>query len=636
MAWAEKTFFTVKDDSVPKNESSDDRINRILKDLPPFMKLTSRKARKLLVRYEDLKQKHIENLRNNHVFKFVMKVAGFTNERIEKFWKGADISPFMEKYTPQNIKITKEDLDILVLRAREHALSDLHQFCTELSAIPMYRPAQEWEGIIDPDPNVNIPDHSALPDPNSGADGNEKLKSPIEFIYNMTDSEFLVFCKKFLLMKKTLGKAYNGVNDIIWYLLKDDSDYPQYHREVYDHTKIFDKDEKQVESYKKYFYESMDLEPEDTKGNAKGLDNYWTWMDNTPIVHWDKTTAEFWFQRYIAKWLAEDFPKATTTKARLRQRDSKLRNKFKDLTDFRNRFRTLFNNLRLDKSTGKWMRDLTGLRLTKMIRGRKEFRDRQVGVKNDDGEDESGPILRRRDSSINMAAGVPARQTSTQAIDRGGQKDRSGIAVGVTNFEKPDQYEGQWDSYRPQDMPIEVPLDFVRPIFNERFAHWKHELVLGEYEKRSMQEADKWLQMTPWAIGKIYLQPSIFAHMQEAHIAITRKYKKFEHLALGDWLGSEEHSYFFSKLVALCIKTSDVLSGKKYGLDKMYMRLNLEKRRIMYSIGKLDVPRRVRGTSSGKSTLPPDKRLWRDYADARKRGDAVAAAHALSGMRKPF
>ena len=139
MAWAEKTFFNVEDTSAPKHESSDQRINRILKDLPPFMKLSSRKARKTLKRYEVLKQKHIENLRNNSVFKFVMKVAGFTNERIEKFWKGSDISPFVEKYSPKNINITKEDLDILVLQAREHALSDLHQFCNVIVAIPMYR-----------------------------------------------------------------------------------------------------------------------------------------------------------------------------------------------------------------------------------------------------------------------------------------------------------------------------------------------------------------------------------------------------------------------------------------------------------------------------------------------------------------
>ena len=89
MAWAEKTFFNIDDPDQEKSSESEDRINRLLKDLPPFMKLTSRKARKVLVRYEELKERHIENLRNNQVFKFVMKVAGFTSERIEKFWKGS-------------------------------------------------------------------------------------------------------------------------------------------------------------------------------------------------------------------------------------------------------------------------------------------------------------------------------------------------------------------------------------------------------------------------------------------------------------------------------------------------------------------------------------------------------------------
>ena len=574
MAWAEKTFFNVEDTTHGDSSESEDRINRLLKDLPPFMKLTSRKARKILVRYEELKERHIENLRNNQVFKFVMKVAGFTSERIEKFWKGSDISPFMERYTPQNIKITKEDLDILVMRAREHALSDLHQFCTEIAAIPMYRPSQVGAGIIDRDDNVDIPDHSALPDPYNGP-LNADLASRMRLIYNMSDAEFQVFCKKFLLMKKSLDKAYDERNDIGWYTLEDATGPPLYKRRIYDHTKYFDQDEDQVESYDKVDHETKNIRP-----NA-----YWTWMNNTPLVHWDKTTAEFWFQRYVAKWLADDH----------RNRNALPTNdQFKDLEDFRTMYRHVFNNLRLDKSTGKWMRDLTGLRLTKMIRGRTRYKD----------------------------------------SDRA---PNSNLPVGVTRFEEAEKVEGEADLHRPQDMPTEVPLDFVRPIFNERFAYWKHELVLGEYEKKSMQEADKWLQMTPWAIGKIYLQPSIYAHMQEAHIAITKKWKKFQHMTLEDWLNSEEHAFFFSKLVALCIKTSDILSGKKYGLDKMYMRINLEKRRVMYSIGKLDAPVRKR---KGMSTLPPSvsqERLLRDWAVARERGDAEAAARIQASIqRTPF
>ncbi len=607
MAWAEKTFFNV--DNVPDagEPDNEDSINQMLKNLPPFMKMTSRRARKILVRYEALKERQIENLRNNHVFKFVMKVAGFTNDRVEKFWKGSDISPFMEKYKPKNIKITKEDLSILIIRAREHALSDLHQFCTEIAAIPMYRPGMDGEGTQDRDPHVNIPDHSALPDPGSG-DGTGKYASGRAIIYNMSDSEFYVFCKKFLLMKKTLAKAYDTRNEIGWYLLTDGLDNPNVIPGVYDHTKYFNVQEEQVSAYGLGHLENKKL----NKDGDASTNNFWTWMDNTPIVHWDKTTADFWFQRYIAKWLADDHqPRGTG-------------DQFKDLEPFRVRFRSLFNNLRLDKTTGKWIRDLTGLRLTKMIRGRTKYKDRAIGFKSLEAIGEEQP-----DGTVKIA---PLTRTASQ------QAKGSKVPVGVTKFEKAEEEEGDKDMERPEDMPTEVPLDFVRPIFNDRFAHWKHELVLGEYEKRSMQEADKWLQMTPWAIGKIYLQPCIYAHMQEAHIAITRKFKKFAHLSLEDWLNSDEHSYFFSKLVALCIKTSEVLSGKKYGLDKMYMRINLEKRRIMYALGKLESPTRQRRAPI--NTVRPSasrQRTLRDWSDARMRGDtALAASIQVRLQRTPF
>ena len=464
----------------------------------------------------------------------------------------------------------------------------------------MYRPGMDGEGTQDRDPHVNIPDHSALPDPGSG-DGTGKYASGRAIIYNMSDSEFYVFCKKFLLMKKTLAKAYDIRNEIQWYLLTDGLDNPKVIPGVYAHTEYFNVDEDQVSSYDTASHNNKKL----NKDGDESTNNFWTWMDNTPIVHWDKTTADFWFQRYIAKWLADDRqPRGTG-------------DQFTDLEPFRARFRSLFNNLRLDKTTGKWIRDLTGLRLTKMIRGRTKYKDRAIGFKSLDAIGEEQP-----DGTVKVA---PLTRTVSQ------QAKGSKVPVGVTKFEKAEEEEGDKDMERPEDMPTEVPLDFVRPIFNDRFAHWKHELVLGEYEKRSMQEADKWLQMTPWAIGKIYLQPCIYAHMQEAHIAITRKFKKFAHLSLEDWLNSDEHSYFFSKLVALCIKTSEVLSGKKYGLDKMYMRINLEKRRIMYALGKLESPTRQRRAPI--NTVRPSasrERSLRDWSDARMRGDTALAASISS------
>ena len=109
----------------------------------------------------------------------------------------------------------------------------------------------------------------------------------------MSDAEFQVFCKKFLLMKKSLNKAYDEINDIEWYLLTENTRPPKYKRGVYDHTKYFNQKEEQEESYNNIDHKSRKTD-------------WWTWMDNTPLIHWDKTTAEFWFQRYIAKWLAGD------------------------------------------------------------------------------------------------------------------------------------------------------------------------------------------------------------------------------------------------------------------------------------------------------------------------------------------
>ena len=149
-----------------------------------------------------------------------------------------------------------------------------------------------------------------------------------------------------------------------------------------------------------------------------------------------------------------------------------------------------------------------------------------------------------------------------------------------------------------------------------------------------MYQADQWLQKTPWAIGKIYLQPSMFAHIQEAHVAITCKFKKFSHLNIHDWFNAEKPRYFFAKLVALCIRTSAVLSNKKYGLDKAYMRINLEKRRIMHAIGKLEPPQRTRNVVAVETrrATPREIDAWQRYADARRMNNTAAAANALRDM----
>ena len=145
MAWTERTIHEVADPAPAGGKDEEDRINNILKNMPPFIKLSSRRARKTLAKYEEVKQRHIENLRNNPVFKFVMMVAGFTNEHMQKYWKGSDISPFQEGYGPKDVKIDREEIELLVVRARERAFADLHQFCKPIPAIPMFRKGNRRE-----------------------------------------------------------------------------------------------------------------------------------------------------------------------------------------------------------------------------------------------------------------------------------------------------------------------------------------------------------------------------------------------------------------------------------------------------------------------------------------------------------
>lgn len=575
MAWAERTIHEVDDPPLNSKTSEEERLNRILKNMPPFIKLSSRRARKTLAKYEELKQRHIENLRNNKVFKFVMMVAGFTNENMQKYWKGSDVSPFQESYRPEDTKIDREEIELLVRRARERAFSDLHQFCRPIAAVPMYR---EAIGQIRAKRSLNMgsPKTGSMssaytplsPDSQEYGGGGEAkneardITSKTKYIYNMSDMEFRKFCRRFT---KEIFTRDN--NDISRYVLgkhvKDSKnrnfDAAEKNNKIYgvrekggvdkvfDEKRIFDENGTQIDSFDHEDpYVSLDI------GNRN------SWATSNPIVKWGDNLSVFSFQRYIARWLVS-------------KNEGNDASGSVDLERFQNQYKILFNNLYLKGN--EWIRDLSGLRLSKMIRG------------NDDG------------------------------------------------FGLAEDSEGAKDLEAPCQVPCEVPLDFVQPLFNERFSYWKHELVLGEYEKKTMYEADQWLQKTPWAIGKIYLQPNIYSHMQEAHIAISSRFKKFNGLSLQDWLGSEKHMFFYAKLVSLCIRTSAVLSNKKYGLDKAYMRLNLEKRRIMYSLGKMAKPLKTPVRLNFPRASETQSGLWEEYRAARARNDVEAQGRLLAQMR---
>ena len=114
-----------------------------------------------------------------------------------------------------------------------------------------------------------------------------------------------------------------------------------------------------------------------------------------------------------------------------------------------------------------------------------------------------------------------------------------------------------------------------------------------------MYEADKFLQKTPWAIGRIYLTPMIYGHMCEALHGIKRCNSRLKNVDLQDIIQDEEYRLLFSKLVGLCILTSQVLSGKKYGLNAVYRRLNLEKSRIIRAWKHIKLKTPVRRNGGG-------------------------------------
>ena len=901
MAWTERTL--PQDETIksiipppipPRDPQEYSRLKQIFKDMPPFIKITSRRARKTLAKYEELKQRQIEALRNNATFKFVMMVAGLTNEPIQKYWKGNDASPFSDSAVLADTKISKEDLQMLVKRARENAFADLHQFCGPINAIPMYRianaetytihkppsstPAQTpidggrtfkqrrrvYEGklsnVIDLDDDSDDSDDSELIDvdrqhgetdsssssssssgfqrprrldptreslsskqksqadnqrarggvpkrfasnlaishlwePHMGAvdpsigsssadekvDGystppkrlrsetpapekkttseNKQPKHHVKYVYNMSDEEFFEFIQEFSSEVKKFteelnppkqtkqkdteitrhsirryilgrlphrmdeskvkrekpedngetpfpahshfrGQDFNARDnsgnprrnftnasrtgqaridpfgdDIgdgtgafqprrgVWYndadvsgevprseigfgniglnadivrtdhgrrepfwedSLRQGEGSSNYRHSNHSVDRIFDFDRVYGRKYKgKVIQEREGYDHPDEYLTLK-RSNWWQWSHNQPIVRWQSDHAAFWFQRYVARWLTRE--SNTLNSNNLRPIDGGL--ELKDLEEFKNKYQGLFNNLKFIKGEGgkggKWIRNLTGLRLSKFVE-KPRYNQQGLLINNPVDMNQRAFLERRGDYEDDLSEDAGRKVSEPPKW----------------NSKNPDKslYYGYAEEFPRQDSLgecvelCEVPLDFVKTLFDERFSYWKHDLVLGEFEKRAMYRADQWLQKTPWAIGKIYLQPSMFAHMQEAHVAITCKFKKFSHLNPHDWFNAEKPRYFFAKLVALCIRTSAVLSNKKYGLDKAYMRINLEKKRIMHAIGKLNPPRRTPTTVTAFPRARPSQiDAWGRYEAARRYKDPAAAARALQDM----
>lgn len=90
-----------------------------------------------------------------------------------------------------------------------------------------------------------------------------------------------------------------------------------------------------------------------------------------------------------------------------------------------------------------------------------------------------------------------------------------------------------------------------------------------------------WYVNTSWADGMIYLTPMVYGHMEEALTALTQRFRHLEDAKLEYFIESPRIRTLFARLVAMCIRVSDVLSGKKYHLNSTYKRVHMERHRLM-------------------------------------------------------
>ena len=104
------------------------------------------------------------------------------------------------------------------------------------------------------------------------------------------------------------------------------------------------------------------------------------------------------------------------------------------------------------------------------------------------------------------------------------------------------------------------------------------------YDCGSTTDAKKyhdWYINTSWADGMIYLTPMVYGHMEEALTALTQRFDHLRNAKLEHFIESPRVRTLFARLVAMCIRISDVLSGKKYHLDSTYRRIHMERQRLM-------------------------------------------------------
>jgi hypothetical protein len=152
----------------------------------------------------------------------------------------------------------------------------------------------------------------------------------------------------------------------------------------------------------------------------------------------------------------------------------------------------------------------------------------------------------------------------------------------VTSFtnEKMNKY---WSSHSEEYGVNDVGVTTIEPCpMSKRKVEEediKHET--GCAEIKSNIQFHNWYVNTPWADSLIYLSPSIFGHIEEAFVAIKQRWIHLSNATLQAFTESAGCRTMFAKLVSMCIRTSDVLSGRRYQMDASYRRINIEKQKLM-------------------------------------------------------
>ena len=100
---------------------------------------------------------------------------------------------------------------------------------------------------------------------------------------------------------------------------------------------------------------------------------------------------------------------------------------------------------------------------------------------------------------------------------------------------------------------------------------------------KSTKPSFKFIQDVSSFVGRSdYKDFQLDAHIDDTHLALTSRFKHLESVPKEFFMTDPKVKTAFAKLVALSIRTTECVSGSIAQLDKMYLRINLEKKKLMH------------------------------------------------------